>query len=671
MSSHRRNQEEQIMSKSVMVLAGSLILGFSFPGNTHAAPPDPTVIRYGGSATLTPQERELLIQEALRLLNDGTSQFPDDTTAEDQGAGALDGKGQGKGKRHHRHRVGGSSSGIAKGDFNGDGFADLAIGIPDKDTPSTVQNSGAIVVIYGSTNGLVAPTSASTIPNAQFWSQNAPGVPGDSVAGDGFGTALASGDFNGDHISDLAIGIPGKDITVPGLFGPTTFTSVGRVVVIYGSKDGGLNTSSSAVVPAQSFDFTQGGRSDKLQNNVELGRALAWGDFNGDGIGDLAIGAPGFSPLAVFQQSAGAVWILYGSLNNGLTTFGNQFFTQDDIGVGGGNDPDDFFGSSLAAGDFNGDGSSDLAIGVPFEDSGFLRTTLDSGRVIVLYGSINEGLSKTGAQSWDADNDGTDNETVSGAEYGAALAAGDFNGDGRSDLAIGAPGETALIFLNGLLHNQVGNSGGVHVLYGSHSGLSTSGSQVWSQGAIAFSFTNLDFPFFSEPGAGFGSSLAAGDFNADGRTDLAIGSPFATVTVGHSDIAQAGEVTVLYGSSPSGLTVSAHSAQSFHEGNLGGTPRAGDNFGSSLTAWNFGRNETILLGIPPNTHTITFSTADLAIGVPNKAIGGVTAAGAINVIYGSGLGNGLVTNNAQLWFEGQPGIPTAAVAFDGFGSTLY
>lgn len=90
------------------------------------------------------------------------------------------------------------------GDFNGDGFADLAVGVPGEDTPAGTGNSGAVNIIYGSANGL---TGDGSVPTPRFFSQNAVGVPGDgSEPNDYFGAALAAGDFNGDRFSDLAIG---------------------------------------------------------------------------------------------------------------------------------------------------------------------------------------------------------------------------------------------------------------------------------------------------------------------------------------------------------------------------------------------------------------------------------------------------------------------------------
>src|SRR5262249_45339448 len=130
-------------------------------------------------------------------------------------------------------------------------------------------------------------------------------------AGNNFGSALASGDFNGDTYSDLAIGIPNKDLDVPGF--PFTFHSLGQVIVIYGSPSGLTTTNPDVSDLRQHFNLRDG----DVAEGAKLGQALAWGDFNGDGVGDLAIGAPNYTLdrdglLADEAVEGGAVWVLYG-----------------------------------------------------------------------------------------------------------------------------------------------------------------------------------------------------------------------------------------------------------------------------------------------------------------------------------------------------------------------
>src|SRR2546421_608602 len=78
------------------------------------------------------------------------------------------------------HRVG--------GDFDGDGFSDLAIGVPGE---GPLEEEGAVQVLYGSAAGLKAARN-------QLWTQDSPGVPGTGDGGHLFGRSLAAGDFNGD-----------------------------------------------------------------------------------------------------------------------------------------------------------------------------------------------------------------------------------------------------------------------------------------------------------------------------------------------------------------------------------------------------------------------------------------------------------------------------------------
>lgn len=250
-------------------------------------------------------------------------------------------------------------------------------------------------------------------------------------------------------------------------------------------------------------------------------------DFNGDGFGDLAIGAPGESVGA--QGLAGAVNIVYGS-GSGLVEEGNQIWTQSAPGVEslqtlGDSETGDRFGSSLAVGDFNGDGFTDLAVGVPYEDVGKI---VNAGAVNIIYGG-GGGLKVAQDQIWTQAAPGNPSlqlpwDARGNVFFGEALAAGDFNGDGRDDLAIGTPFEDSA-------------RGAVYVLYGAAGGLGFN-PQRWT----------LNIP--GVPGTGdildrFGAALAAGDFNGDGRDDLAVGVPgdMAGSRVG------AGAVVVLAGAS--------------------------------------------------------------------------------------------------------------------------
>ena len=101
--------------------------------------------------------------------------------------------------------VSAQSSGEIYGDFNSDGYDDLAIGVPQEDIGS-ITDAGGVNVIYGSSSGLIASFSGTAQRADQFWSQNSADVLDSSEVEDGFGSSLASGDFNGDGIDDLAIG---------------------------------------------------------------------------------------------------------------------------------------------------------------------------------------------------------------------------------------------------------------------------------------------------------------------------------------------------------------------------------------------------------------------------------------------------------------------------------
>ena len=197
-----------------------------------------------------------------------------------------------------------------------------------------------------------------------------------------------------------------------------------------------------------------------------MGSAIATGDFNNDGYADLAMGIP-------FKDgSRGQVVVLYGG-TGGLSAAGNQVWNQgnlDDIREEG-----DQFGSALTTGDFNADGYSDLAIGVPKEDfpdvgphnEGISRCggiCPDAGIVNLVYGT-STGLSANRNELWHQDrgNDvgGWDNWVEWQDCFGASLDAGDFDGNGADDLAIGAVCEQTGGAGEGALNN-----GAVNIYYG-------------------------------------------------------------------------------------------------------------------------------------------------------------------------------------------------------------
>ena len=315
---------------------------------------------------------------------------------------------------------------LAAGDFDGDGRDDLAIGAPGDGA------GGAVNILYGSASGLTAAGS-------QLWSQATSGIKGDAEAGDGFGSSLAVGDFDGNGRDDLAVGVPGEN------------RNRGAAAVIYG-KASGLTAAGDQL-------WRQG--SAGIQGDAErgdvFGKAVAAGDLDGDGRDDLAVGAPGEN------DDRGAVAVLYGSKSK-LSAAGDDSWMQGSGGVRGSAERNDRFGDALAIGDFDHDGHGDLAIGVPGENQ-------RRGAVAVLYGTVT-GVDASRDDLWRQGSHGVKGKGQKGDLFGKSLSAGDFDGDRRGDLAIGVPRED---------HAGSPNEGAVNVLYGSAGGLSAEGDDLWRQ----------------------------------------------------------------------------------------------------------------------------------------------------------------------------------------------
>ena len=266
---------------------------------------------------------------------------------------------------------------LGAGDFNKDTFDDLAVGAPNEGI--TAGFEGIIQVIYGSSSGL----STSAVLADQKFQQGAGGLNGMPQLLDTFGFSLGAGDFNKDTFDDLALGVPGENIG--------SFTQAGIVQVIYGSSSG---LSTSAVLPDQTFILADGASPGDPD---QYGLTLSVGDFTQEGGDDLAVGAPtkqlGPSP------EAGTVHVLYGSpsgLGNNFV-FANHILAQGINGLDDIIEPGDEFAGTLSSADFNGDGSADLAVGVPGEDVSGIS---NAGAVNVIYGSHISGLVPIGDQFW-------------------------------------------------------------------------------------------------------------------------------------------------------------------------------------------------------------------------------------------------------------------------------
>jgi hypothetical protein len=379
-------------------------------------------------------------------------------------------------------------SAVAVGDFNGDGFDDLAINANNEDL-NGISNAGLVHVIYGTYRGLSADDN-------QIWHQDLPGMQDQAEEGDQFGKSLEAGDFNADGYEDLVLGMMREDIN--------GISNVGMIQVIYGS-DSGLSAAGNQVWHQNSPEIL-----DESEADDWFGNSLALGDFNDDGYDDLAVGA--YNEDRGGSPNSGMVHVIYGS-GSGLSSSGS-------IGAALGSGADDcWFGYSLAGGDFDGDGKTDLAVGAP--ECG----PSSGGYVVTFYGTA-WGFAKTQKQYWHQNKPEVVDSAEDGDAFGGSLETGDFNADGRDDLAIGVFNEDI---------EGIANAGMVNILYGKTEGLAADGNQGWHQG-----IPNIQDE--AEEGDHFGTSLAAGDFNGDGHADLAVGAYREDL----DEVYDAGMVNVLY-----------------------------------------------------------------------------------------------------------------------------
>ena len=311
------------------------------------------------------------------------------------------------------------------------------------------------------------------------------------------------------------------------------------------------------------------------ENGDLFSHAMAAGDFNGDGIEDLAVSAPGESPGD--DPKSGVVFIYHGTASGGLRP--RKVLTQAGIGA---NEAGDMFGQAMAVGDFNGDGRDDLAVGAPGEAPG---DNPQSGYVFIYRGSTN------GLNAWTGIDQSGLGANEDGDKFGSALAAGDINDDGRDDLVVSAPAEAP---------GNNPKSGYVFTFKGSPSGLTP-----W-EGHDQSGFGQNERDDF------FGAALAMGDIDGDGHADLAVGAPGEAP----GDDPRSGYVFVFRGSE-SGLSRWRGLDQTGF-----GENESVDRFGSSLSMGDINGD----------------NRDDLAVGAPGEAPGANPRSGYVFLFKGATAG---------------------------------
>jgi hypothetical protein len=391
---------------------------------------------------------------------------------------------------------------VSVGDWNGDGRPDVAV----SHTTGGPGGQGVVWIVYGQAATTTVDLSGGSLPAGAGVTILGP------AAGSFFGQSLAAGDVNGDGRTDLVVGAPAYQSS----------TVVSSVWVVFAGVGSGASALTSGTLDLSSGAGTHG---YEITGPAAHG-ALDWfgmtvavvHDMNDDGQAEIAVGAPELTASA--RPASGAALVVFGKSTatteptNLLSTSGLGFEV---MGASAG----DALGSSIATGDFNGDGRGDVLVGATDANGG-------TGAAYLVFGrSDTANLDLAGAPSTFVAINGS---TI-GDEAGEAVAvADDMNGDGRSEAVVCTTRACSVLF-----------------------GRASAGSlSLANLGAGGFSISG------ALAGGNFGTSVAsAGDMNGDGRGDIVIGSSNETAGPdGFTPQASAGLTVVVLGQ-PDPLPLSA------------------------------------------------------------------------------------------------------------------